>query len=399
MLRTNDSPFLTSNLKCVKLYGEMVLFGGSNGFIGVGVTGRAPAVDDTPARRVVYCIPSNDSTVRTDTSPKNSSSSAAMSVDGSFLGVNPHSKESTIKCFAVSHKSNIFAAADSLGIISLWYLQKTIQEPSPQTKSAGKKGTASQLMTSIKTEFQSSVNLIGMGSSGNHKGQMVISMQFMPNDTQLIVCTNKRMLILQLNTHGAGRTAFSASKPFNPDAKISMSLDSSSSAMLAGASAAASSAPSSAATAQPTAVYGSYGSMVTPTVPSETTRGGVSPTPLAGTQYKVVGWAELDRVALGCNGVFAMHVEPLNAVPIEGAKTSDSGAGEGSSEVTTTSSGGGGELHRDFQKLVQWKIVEDEPMTNMAPGQSSGGVHHKHKTLSKCTVYRFQWSVAMWEAG
>jgi hypothetical protein len=132
------------------------------------------------------------------------------------------------------------------------------------------------------------------------------------------------------------------------------------------------------------------------------------------TPIRVTGWVELDRVALGCSGVFGMHVEEAPVATVGGSSQDSNNTeksivtsnteeekltgnrviesansneeGSESVQVSTTVPA----LHR----IVQWKLTEDEDMTNLKPKNGKAKV----KPLSKCTLYRFEWSDQMFRA-
>lgn len=378
VLRTNESCYLTSNLGCVKIYGDMALFGGSGGFIGVGVIGRTAASDDGSSRKVMFCIPCNESRgVSSDTTKSSSSDSGRRISDGPGVpfAFNPHTKESVIQCFAVGRNNNIFVAADNLGVISIWYLDKN-NSPSRYAENPARhsKRMMDDMSRACRPEYQSSATLNSMGSSGNHKGQRVVKMHFLPNDTHLVVCTNKRLLLLELNSPPVQSQG--PVKSFT-DLRQSISEDIS---LITGSS-------------------NNTGS-------SSPLGFGTSTAAPATAPIRVTGWVELDRVALGCSGVFAMHVEEApTSLVAEGAVVINNEISDRATEKEKLSD----DILSDtvetapvvapnipaFHRIVQWKLTEDEDMTNLKPKSNRSP---KTKPLSKCTLYRFEWSDQMFRA-
>lgn len=395
-MRSNESPFLPTNLSCVKIYGDVALLGGTGGFVGVGIVGRtSPSIDDpNAARKVMFCFPCHSLLSAAHSSDhhnaqghdhlqrntsETSKASSLDSVSGGGRGgrnnshfgpvpscTSPHSKYSTILCFASGQRNNVFAAADDMGTISLWYLEKT---GGVSGCSSGKGKSQSRSLR--PPEFQSSVSLGSFGSAGNHEGQRVIKMFFLPNDVHLVVCTNKRLLLLEINAPPAPRTPCE-SPAVSPRARKSASEETSHSVD--------SSPPTS------------------PTTPA---------------LVRVTGWVELDRVAVGCSGVFAMHVEgeveegrsrvssstvaPVDAAASPKEEDSSSNAERSSTSTPPPLPPRGTTAFTAWRRIVQWKVTEDEdPSTSNKAAKR--GVAAASANLSKCTIYRFEWSQQMFEA-
>jgi hypothetical protein len=372
----------------------MALLGGSGGFIGVGVIGRTAASDDGSSRKVMFCIPCNESRLTSNDTSKSSSTDSGRKVsDGPGLpfAFNPHTKESVIQCFAVGRSNNIFVAADNLGVLSIWYLDKN-NSPSRYAENPARhsKRMMEDMSRNCRPEYQSSTTLNSMGSSGNHKGQRVIKMHFLPNDTHLVVCTNKRLLLLELNSPPVQSHA--PAKSFT-DLRQSISEDIS---LITGSS---SSINSNTGSNSPVG-FGTFSGST-----------GVAP-------IRVTGWVELDRVALGCSGVFGMHVEEASVVAegvadqensqankfavaapagqiIKGEKFDDIQVPDSTHSSTTGAEAVPPMVVPALQRIVQWKLTEDEDMTNLKP---KSGKAAKTKPLSKCTLYRFEWSDQMFRA-
>ena len=119
----------------MKIYGENILVGGSGGYLGVGVLGKATGIRGnwTAAhRKVLYCI-GLDSKMNLSSSSSSSSTSAiqshSSSRDSNDCGEEkfafPHSSEASVMAIAVCHTTDCFSAIDSSGVVSFWQLPKS----------------------------------------------------------------------------------------------------------------------------------------------------------------------------------------------------------------------------------------------------------------------------------
>eukprot|EP01038_Epipyxis_sp_PR26KG_P009071 gene9071-12233_t len=207
-----DTTNLGTELIGCKVYGEVILFGGTGGFIGIGIIKRPKDREKTPPggihRLIMNCIPVPIPVVIT-TKENNST----KTINNSSTISNIHPNDSAIICFAIGTVSNIFIAGDDQNNISIWYYEKqndifnythtaytggalaaqTVVSPG---KAAASAAVATALASgSLLPLFQSSINLSITDSSKLYNDEQINKMYFLPNDQYLIVSTSRRLLM------------------------------------------------------------------------------------------------------------------------------------------------------------------------------------------------------------
>ena len=419
LVRTNESSDLKTELKCLRIYGDVILFGGTNGFLGVGAMGFTTSVDaQGEPQQVMFCVPCGTSqepsaasspyptptaaTYRptsideyaTDVSSpvssssskasvgtaaaaagptpnrKNSRSNSFMSGSGASAGY-PHRRTATVTCIAAAQDNHRFVAADDEGTLSLWYFykhnaisdnveglkspkktpRKTIDSTGSATAAAASSSTTggahqqhqrrgSEKLMVRRPHLKCVFSLSSIDLAGTYAGERVVEMNFLLDESQLIVSTNKRLILLVLGKLGT----------------ISSAVNSPIARMSAAAADFQSPAPHSA--------DGGVSNSSSNAVSDNTERADLS----------VIGWVELDRAIPGKVGLFAMHMSQSYVPPFPGASTAV--------------------LKRN---ITQWRITEEDgavssrfQLNTRKKGAGDG--------KSKCTVYRFEWSDSMFEA-
>lgn len=195
---TNESPVLQSDLTCVKLFGDMLIFGGKQGFVGVGSVGLTTGVAEGVSRKVVYSISCKQGGGGNGGSGGAASASSNRNIAGAIAGAYPHSSAGSVTALAAGKRCNIFAAADSQGVVSLWYLNKDDDnlkyDKSPSKTNLG-------FYYKIKPALQATVNLtfLKTNESMNALVERVVHMEFFNCDRYLVVHTNKRLVLLVLS--------------------------------------------------------------------------------------------------------------------------------------------------------------------------------------------------------
>ncbi|KAJ1380341.1 hypothetical protein B484DRAFT_33545, partial [Ochromonadaceae sp. CCMP2298] len=121
VLGPDESPDLHSELRCLRLYGQRVLLGGSGGFLGVGSMGLASGAGSAKSggaragaegrEQVMFCVP-----IAGQGAPDPTPSTPSLGY--------PHPLTSTILALAAASHSPCFAAVDSTNTVSLWQLFK-----------------------------------------------------------------------------------------------------------------------------------------------------------------------------------------------------------------------------------------------------------------------------------
>lgn len=382
LVRPNESADLRTSLRCLKIYGDIILLGGSNGFLGVGAMGFTNSVDaDGSPMQVMFCVPYGNNQHDPSTSPMRSGSNdldtsmempanaydswrspprdTTFARSGSFLMNQgpgfPHRRTSTVVSIAAAQEAHRFVAADDEGTLSLWYFHKhnaisenleNLRTPRKMAhnlrRSAGTPGGArpqrrgSEKLQVRKPILKGVLKLSSTDLGNNYSGEKVVKMNFLMDESQLIVSTNKRLILLILGRRpeaGSPRT-----KPATP----------------------AFSAPT-------TPINGS----------SHTPDFMHTPVSLQGLNEEedlgFIGWVELDRAIPGKVGLFAMHMSVSYVPAYSGA------------------------LQATIQRTItQWRITEEDQAVASrfqltTKKKSPEGKH-------KCTVYRFEWTEAMFSA-
>jgi hypothetical protein len=378
LVRTNESADLRSVLKCVKIYGDVILIGGSNGFLGVGAMGFTSSVDSAgEPMQVMFCVPcgTTQQELGSGSAPnsplRNSSNEAHSPVRGlhkstSFMGAGPgypHKKTATVVSIAAAQEAHRFVAADDEGTISLWYFykQNAISENIENLKTprkgsrnirasttgadgstaapgggahkpAQRRGSEKLMMR--KPVLKGVLQLSSIDLSGNYGNERVVKMNFLIDENQLVVSTNKRLILLILGKKGERALSPSAS-PVRRGSAISSPLT-------PFANNAAFSAPS-------------------------TPKGDVE------EELCFIGWVELDRAIPGKVGLFAMHMSQHYVPLYDGASTAS--------------------LQRT---ITQWRITEEDQA--VASRFQLTTKKNPADGKKRCTVYRFEWTESMFSA-
>ena len=207
LLKTNEKPFNEIELHCIKIFGDVVLLGGSQGFIGVGTIGMTTdlTMGSSGHQRVLYSVP-----CRTDSHTLQRVGYKGPDVKNQTF-ITGHLFESTIKCIAVNSQHHIFIASDDNRTISIWLFeqetsnnnttngQPSMMLQSPQKKKAG-------FYYNIKPQLQSLLHLSELTNSSDNElfaNEMIVSLTFLRPDSisYLLVSTTKRLLLLSIGSH------------------------------------------------------------------------------------------------------------------------------------------------------------------------------------------------------
>lgn len=206
VLLTNEMPFHDSTLKCIKIYGDKLLLGGSDGFVGIGMVGKSTELSlsflpqTEKYRRVLYvvkCRGPNSSLLSGDDGQYSSRSKASTAT----TGVSPHDSSSEVRFFAYTDQSDIFVAADNQRLLSFWHLNKehSAEELVMSPTSKRKPG----FYYDCKPELQSVFNLASLDRDDESGGsffadEQITALHFLPENSYLIVCTTMRLLLLEV---------------------------------------------------------------------------------------------------------------------------------------------------------------------------------------------------------
>lgn len=193
LVLTNESPFCESSLRCVKLYGDKVLLGGTGGFFGIGMIGQTTDLTIGVPRRVLYVVkcrlPDRTTNAMSVLSSDDIGSPVALSAP-------PHSSNSEIRFFAWAEQTDIFVAADDQRTLSFWHLHKeqTAKELVASPLAKKKPG----FYYDCKPEFQSAFNLSQIDFQKKYAGEQITAVYFLNEQSFLVVSTNMRLLLLDV---------------------------------------------------------------------------------------------------------------------------------------------------------------------------------------------------------
>lgn len=383
-MRPNESSDLRTSLKCLKIYGDIILLGGSNGFLGVGAMGFTSSVDaEGSPMQVMFCVPygNNQHDPSGPNSPMRGSGDGEPSFQypsdpseswrspqqkyarsGSFM-MNPsgpgfpHRRTSTVVSIAAAQEAHRFVAADDEGTLSLWYFHKhnaisenleNLKTPrkmahnsrrSLATPGSAPKRRGSEKLQVRKPMLKGVLKLSSTDPQGIYAGEKVIKMNFLMDESQLIVSTNKRLILLLLGKRADASSPKAARTPAVP-------------------------------------------AFTTPATPGSNSSnvhsdGMHTPTPIHTHDEELelgfIGWVELDRAIPGKVGLFAMHMS-VNYVPAY--------SGAMSATIQRT--------------ITQWRITEEDQAVASRFQLSTKKKSPEGK--NKCTVYRFEWTETMFSA-
>jgi hypothetical protein len=139
-VKTNEQPFNEHVLHTVKIYGEKILLGGSQGLIAIGTVGKSTGLQLEMGKKVLYCTIAHSQSqlaLKKPSLSRSSSSSppvviAAVSSQEKVstnttptnmtMAVSGHSLQSTIRFLAWEETSNLFVAADDQRVLTFWQL-------------------------------------------------------------------------------------------------------------------------------------------------------------------------------------------------------------------------------------------------------------------------------------
>jgi hypothetical protein len=383
-------------------------------------------------------------------SPYRSSSSAAPMINPLMMNY-PHASNTSneITAIAVASTLSVFAAADSNGLISLWYLPRNPNLGNCSIKSSVSNPTGlKKLMKRLKLYIITVLNIKqcdsfftqqtepsssstsstwqngterASGKSGKSPQkntsslpdikERIVKLKFLASDSYLLVCTNRRMLLLAIqyqqfhpqfgnnNNHSmisnatsslvASSSASSTSSSFlthyGPQSfeeaySRGNSMDFSSIQSMNALKAASSSASSSSSSA---------GSLM----PQQS--------PIVRNVIGFSGWVELDRSVPRCYAMFDFFISD------EYYETTSA-----ATDVTKGGSTAGSSTTGFTRKIIQWRAAEiddeDEGKdgfkspTTLLLGKkkvsSTSSSTLPDGILRKCTISRLQWTETMFEA-
>eukprot|EP00981_Chlorochromonas_danica_P012272 scaffold4731_cov175-Ochromonas_danica.AAC.18 len=436
IVNENESPMLPADLSVVKIYGGLVIFGGSHGFLGIGMisrtTGAAPsahppappttatnmtsggpvdrasilvlngeqpggmrkgsvAVTEETARKVMFCWPCDSPPAPTSSSSSSSSSAGPMQSpagesgldEGHEVPVYPHSQHSqnVITAITTGQRSAVFAAADSSGLVSLWHLprSKYLQSLNPHNVLSNRSMQA--VMKKLKPRWLATLDLRQLTPpppAPAITSEKVTKLQFAFNDSYLLISTQKRLLLIILSTKDVVMAGPQRGMSISEIRGISFAEG-------------------------PGATTGNGTESTTPIDVNNLSLG---PSRVQ-TKREVLGfeaWVELDRALPHLQGIFDVFVdETTSAMPLPQRLSSLSASRDPDDRMATdrhrdSSINGDAWPHAD-KSLVEWRILEnDEPSPSgysnifFTPG---GSKKNDHPSAKKCTVSRIVWTEVM----
>lgn len=417
----------------VKIYGDYLLLGGSKGYLALGVLSKTKATNmllttpgannkGTPgagsaspsvstAKRVVFAVPLIDKMLELSVAHSNEQRKSTMEdaphterrPSQPAIALNyPHQPSGDITAIGVAQCSSVFAVADSNLLLSLWYIPRNARLHNLSVRSSvsnpnGMKKFQKRLKVYVITVLSLKQLDAHPESSSNNKSssnkkrksgssrqfsqdnaivERVLKLKFLLNDSYLLVCTNRRMLLLavqfQPQSHapamhapmGGAATATGPHQAFEEAYSRGTSMDFSS-LQSTGALTAAFQSNSAHANAMVRNILG------------------------------FSGWLELDRAVPRCCGVFDFFIsdEPSadgsrRIVQWRAAEMDDEDEGKETTSLTSSllsswGKGGGSGKDSTSQK------------SSSSAGGGAGSGSGSEGILRKCTVSRLNWSPQM----
>lgn len=398
----DETPLIPADLSIVKIYGGITIFGGSHGFLGIGLisrtTGESPAamaaaaaasatsITPGPAdgassgieyhphiRKAMFCWPCTDAitedTPGASTAPTDNPTASPTS--------SPHLPQAHnfITALAVAKNATVFAAADTNGVISLWHLPKSKYLHTLNHLTVLSNRSMHTVIKRLRPKLIAAVNVHNLS---HEQGQVfdkpssrpqdttlekIIKMQFVVNDNYFLISTQKRLLLLTLKTQEV------------ETASRGMSI----SEMRGVSFAEGGLAPDGA---------GSMPFMQNKVVYSTKIHGFNS-------------WVELDRALPGFNATFdvyvdestsAMRVKPDNAVlsSLRNSITFGMSPMVPGMDFPTKPA-----IPHAGMSFVEWRIVENDDPSPITTGVSFFGSKIEASAAKKCTVSRVVWTEVM----
>ena len=176
-MRANETPFVNIKIEAVNIFGDYVLLGGSDGFVGIGTIGKTTDLTVGEQTNVLYVLPVTNA------------------------GKSAHENSATVKFFASA--GNVVVAADNKRTLSFWSIDPAREESnsSMMLTSPSKKPTG--FYYNIKSEFNSTFNLSQLDPQGKYAAEVVLGLQFLQDHDKnhIIVSTSKRIILLGME-HG-----------------------------------------------------------------------------------------------------------------------------------------------------------------------------------------------------
>lgn len=259
-LYTDTPSHLPPELRCLKLYGNYLLIGGSNGFIAVSYISKNQKCIDKFNAQALFCVPHQTWAPVFDS---DSHPAAGGMSPGSFknLNSNPHRPDSNITCITSIEAMNVFVVADDQRTISVWELMKN-----NNITSIIRDATSEEV--AVSPMLKCSVNLADTDPSGINRTEVITKLQIIMSGLFLLVSTNKRLLLFHFDSNlqlpDLNLNTSSDSHEFEEETDKEVILNTNSNENLS--------------------------------VDNKSNLPYIS------------GWVELDRVLPGCDGIFAMHV-------------------------------------------------------------------------------------------
>lgn len=367
MLLPNESPIIPSDLKCIKIFGDVLLLGGSKGYLAVGLPHTKTALPAAAAVSPSSPPLASPGEAPPQPSPKSSKKapppvtlalycfsctpSGGGDVKESLRF--PHDPTSSITCFAVSVAHSTFFAADNRRVISIWSCDRAngVMSATLEKKLKAPASVAAMDLPPMP-KLQYSINLSRIDPTGAYRDEKIKSLKLILSDKYLLVSTSNRLVLFICS--------YATPSLSTPDASPQQA-------------------------------------MVTPPAANR-----------GGAQSRLTAWVELDRGIPGTEGVFSMHLCET-FVPL----------------------GPGSTMAQIKRKFIQWRFITSfytelasqgtsaaskadssvaPPQINPRTSFSRSFSFSRNMSTSplppvvsnrdgkECTLYRFEWSEEMFNA-
>lgn len=190
-MRSNETPFVNVKVENVSVFGDYIMLGGSDGFIGIGTIGKTTDLTVGEQKNVMYVIPVLNN------------------------GKAAHAADSSIKFFACSQ--NLVVVADNQRNLSLWTVDSARVENSESMMLTSPSKKPTGFYYNIKNEFNSMFNLSQIDPQGKYANEIILTIGFLQENDKnhLVVSTSKRIVLLGINTPEGGEAKVDSFSPLD----------------------------------------------------------------------------------------------------------------------------------------------------------------------------------------
>lgn len=349
---------MPAHLTSLKVYGDVVLLGGEQGFLGYGLISRAGTNDSSVARMTMATMEAGKSNTNTNSSRKvifcipffaapgtSTYSKVAATHNMTYnaeLGC-PHDADSVITTFDSAKTSSVFVVGDNKGKVSLWHMPRNKELCSLSPNSVINCHAIKRITKRLRPELVATLDLSSMDSTkpsdttfagGKNfdasvdSSERIIKLTFYCEDKYLVISTNRRLLLITMKSEEDSTGKFTMYDGLSRSRSDSIE-----------------SVAAMAARVQHSKIITGFD-----------------------------GWIQIDRAMPGRKAVFSMYIGPEKK-----------------------------KKETDVRKIVQWKVLETDD--DLEEAKVASWLKGNKKTVEnvanknrKCTVSRVEWTEEMFLA-